>query len=274
MSTPTMASGAMQPDRGVTSKRLFRLPTPGAKAVGAASVLGGLALWEIVGRYFLADSIFFVPFSEVLVKLQEWAESGRLTTDIRVTATEFLLGFFVAAGLGIPFGFLLGVNRLSHRVFNPWVSALYATPLVVLMPFYFLVFGTGVTSKAALTATVAIFPIIISTAAGAAATEREKLEVAEAFSASPLQRLIKVVVPSSVPFIISGLRLGVGRGLTGVVVAEFFFSEAGIGNKIATAGQSFDTGSLFAGVIIFALAGVLLMGLFTWLERRVSPWRA
>lgn len=244
-----------------------------SSAIPVLSLLIGLALWELVGRFLLADSLFFVPVSDVAVDIVDWARSGQLWTDLRVSGHEFFLGFGFAAIAGTAFGFVVGLNRLIRRMASPWISALYATPLVAVMPFYLLVLGTGTTSKAALAATVAIFPVIISTSAGVLAVDRAQVEVGRAFAARRDQLITKVYLPATVPFMIAGLRIGLGRALTGVVVAEFFFAQAGLGHQISIAGQQFDIARLFSGVFVFAIFGVAFMGALTWLERKVAPWR-
>ena len=240
----------------------------------AASLLVGLVMWEVVGRYIVTDRLFFVPFTHVLAALGELIRGGKLGRHLYVSGVEFGVGFALSAAVGVSLGLLMGSNRWLHELLDPWVSILYATPLVALTPFFILVFGIGVESKMALVFTLAVFPVLINTFTGIRSVEPRYLEVAHSFNATPGQIFLKVLLPSSVPFIMSGLRLASGRALIGVVVGELFFANAGVGHLLSIAAQTFNTAQLFSGVVIFALAGLGAAGLLKRLEAWLAPWRA
>jgi ABC-type nitrate/sulfonate/bicarbonate transport system permease component len=237
------------------------------------SVVGGFLLWEILARTVLTNRLIIVPFSTVLSTAWALSHTGELWKHLYVSLTEFFLGFSLAAVAGVFLGFLTGTSRRAREYLEPLVSALYATPLVALIPFYILIFGIQLVSKVALVFTITVFPIIINTQAGILSVERSLLEVASSFRASRRQIFFKVQVPAAIPFIIGGLRLGVGRALTGVVVAEFFFATAGLGFMISVASQNFDTARVLLGVFIFSVTGVVAVGLLQRIERRMAPWR-
>jgi NitT/TauT family transport system permease protein len=238
-----------------------------------SSVLGGFVLWELLSRHVLTNRMIIVPFSTVMVTMWDLARSGELWKHVYASLTEFVLGFGLATVVGVFFGFLTGTSKRAREYLDPLISALYATPLVALIPFYIVVLGIQLASKVALVFTIAVFPIVINTQAGILSVERTLLEVASSFRASPLQIFFKVQIPAAIPFIISGLRLGVGRALTGVVVAEFFFATAGLGFMISIASQNFDTARVLLGVFIFSLAGVVAIGFLHRIEKRMAPWR-
>jgi NitT/TauT family transport system permease protein len=238
-----------------------------------SSVIGGFVLWEIVARYLLTNRMIIVPFSTMMVTLWNLAHTGELWKNLSASLLEFVVGFSLAMVAGIFLGFLTGTSTRAREYLEPLVSALYATPLVALIPFYIVVFGIQTASKVALVFTVAVFPILINTQAGILSVERNLLEVASSFRASRLQIFFKVQIPAAIPFVISGLRLGVGRALTGVVVAEFFFATSGIGFMISIASQNFDTAKVLLGVFIFSLAGVVAIGFLQRIEKRMAPWR-
>ena len=231
-----------------------------SKVRAVLSVLGGFILWEILSRTVLTNRMIIVPFSTVMITMWDLGRSGLLWKSAYASLTEFVVGFFLAMIAGVFLGFLTGTSKRAREYLEPLISALYATPLVALIPFYIVVFGIQLASKVALVFTVAIFPIVINTQAGILSVERNLLEVASSFRATPLQIFFKVQIPAAVPFVISGLRLGVGRALTGVVVAEFFFATAGLGFMISIASQNFDTARVLLGVLIFSLAGVVAIG--------------
>jgi ABC-type nitrate/sulfonate/bicarbonate transport system permease component len=245
--------------------------TPGVSNVTSIIVVG--SLWEFVVRTFMADSLFIVPISEIAVELYRWFSEGTIWPHIWVSAQEFLAGFALAIAVGIAIGVVMGFSKSVYSLLNPWVALLYATPLIVMTPFFILVFGVGINSKIALAFTVGVFPMIVNTAAGLRASEEKFIELARSFGASSRQMVLKILFPSAVPYILSGLRLSSGRALMGVVVGEFFISRAGVGFLIAQAAQTFRIARLFAGVALFAFAGMAMFALFEWLERRLTPWR-
>jgi NitT/TauT family transport system permease protein len=236
-------------------------------------VIAGLILWEVLARTVLTNRLIMVPLSTVLEAMWAAARTGELWKHVYVSLIEFLLGFGLAAAAGIFVGFVTGTSARMREYLEPLITALYATPLVALIPFYILIFGIQLASKVALVFTIAVFPMIINTQAGILSVERNLLDVASSFRASPRQIFFKVQVPAAIPFIISGLRLGVGRALTGVVVGELFFATAGLGFMISIAAQGFDTPRVLLGVLIFSLAGVLAIGLLQTIEKRMAPWR-
>lgn len=238
------------------------------------SILIGIVAWELIGRFVLTSDILFAPLSEVLVALWRAIESGELWLHLWVSGAEFFLGFGIAIVAGVAVGVLMGKFRIVYDYLDPWVSILYSSPLVALMPFYLLLFGVGLLSKVAIIFTVSIFPILLNTCSGVRSTDQNLLEVARSFSCNDLQTFTKIQIPSALPFIITGVRLGLGRALTGVVVGELFASQAGLGYLIATAGQSFDAATVLMGVLIFTLAGLALMTFLDWLGEYLAPWRA
>jgi len=244
-----------------------------------APLRGGLGLvlvillWEIVARYGIHDERILAPFSKTFRTLLDLVRTGEIWKHAFVSGSEFLLGFSLATVAGVVVGFLMGTARFIREYLSPWISGLYSAPLVALAPFYIMFFGIGTTAKVALVFTVVFFPVVINTFAGVSSIDSGFIEVARSFGASRRQIFSKVLFPSSLSYIVAGLRLGVGRGLTGVVVAEFFFANAGLGFLVALAGQTFNSALLFAGVLIFAGGGVALTAGLKHLEQKLAPWR-
>ncbi len=230
-------------------------------------------LWELAARYIVRDDRMLAPFSDVVRALIKLFASGQIWKHLTVSSYEFALGFVLAALAGIAVGLLMGTVRFVREYLDPWISGLYAAPLVALAPFYIMFFGVGVSAKVALVFSVVFFPVVVNTFTGIASVDPGMIEVARSFNASRMQVLFKVLIPFSLSYIVTGLRLGVGRGLTGVVVGEFFFANAGLGFLVALAGQTFNTPLLFAGVLVFAVAGVALIGGLKHLEQKLAPWR-
>ncbi len=237
------------------------------------SVIGGLILWEIVGRYIVTNPILFSPLSKVLEIGWKMTLSGELARHFGVSALEFALGFLLSAVVGIALGFAMATSRRTQDILDPWVSFFYSSPLVALMPFFLLIFGVGLASKVAIVFVIAVFPILLNAFVGIRSADPHLLEVAKAFNCTRQQVFVKILLPAALPFVIVGLRLGIGRALTGVVVGELFASRAGVGYLITAAGQSFDTATVFLGVLIFSIMGVVLMEMLKWLENYLAPWR-
>ncbi len=188
-------------------------------------------------------------------------------------AVERLWGFLLAAAIGIVLGILIATSDTVHDFVDPWISALYSTPTVALAPLFIVIFGIDTPSKIAVVFLLAVFPIVINTATGIRATDNVYLEAARSFCASRNQIFTKVLIPSALPFIVAGLRLGIGRGLVGVVVGELFGARGGLGFLILTSSQVFDTAGLWVGVFVLAGTGILSVLLLQKLERRMAPWR-
>lgn len=244
-----------------------------------ANFRGGLTfvwlilLWEVVARFVVRDDRIFAPFSSVVGMLVSLFLSGEIWHHLAVSGLEFATGFLLAAFAGVIIGFLMGTVRICREYMDAWMNALYSAPLVALAPFYIMVFGVGMAAKAALVFTVVFFPVAVNTFAGVYATDPALIEVARSFNASRMQIFFKILVPFSLSYVVTGLRLGVGRGLTGVVVGEFFFASAGLGYLVALAGQTFNTPLLFAGVLVFAASGVAITAGLKRIEAKLAPWR-
>jgi NitT/TauT family transport system permease protein len=244
-----------------------------ARIRGVLTFIWLAAAWELVARYVVRDERMLAPLSEVIGALVKLFTSGEIWKHLSVSGYEFALGFLLASVAGISVGLLMGTVRTAREYLDPWISGLYAAPLVALAPFYIMFFGVGISAKVALVFSVVFFPVVVNTYAGISSVDPGMIEVAHSFNASRTQVLFKVLIPFSLSYIVTGLRLGVGRGLTGVVVGEFFFANAGLGFLVALAGQTFNTPLLFAGVLVFAVSGIALTGGLKHLEHRLAPWR-
>lgn len=231
------------------------------------------AVWELAARYWVANPLFLAPPSEVVLRGIELWNTGELQKHMWVSFQEFFCGFVLASVAGILGGVLLTQSKAVRGFFDPIVSLAYSMPVIALGPLFILWLGIGIASKIAVIFLASLFPILINTMAGLTATDRHLIEVAHSLDASPGQIYRKVRLPSALPYIIAGLRLSVARALVGVVVAELFGARAGLGYMIMSATLGFDTASLFLAVIILALAGVICVEFFKYLESRLAPWR-
>jgi NitT/TauT family transport system permease protein len=262
-STPTA-----RPGRGV---RAWRSVWDNC-GIGLVSIVGGLALWEIVSRLFVSNPLFLASPSQIAAAFWRLATSGVLGHHVWISTTEFVLGYCIAALIGIALGFVMASSERAKQALQPWVSGLYATPTVALGPLFILWMGIGIWSKVSVVILLVLFPVAINTEAGLRTTSTRLVETLRCFGANRRQIFFKLSLPSAMPFILAGLKLGIGRGLIGVVVAELFGSRAGLGQLISQSADSFNMPNLFVGVVILAAAGMILIAGFSWLERRLVPW--
>ena len=239
---------------------------------GVLSVLGGLLLWELVSRLLVANPLFLAAPSQILQAIYALTISGELQRHLAISAIEFALGYVIASAIGIILGFVMANSATAKRALQPWISGLYATPTIALAPLFILWLGIGIWSKVLVVIFLVLFPVTINTEAGLRTTSERLIEMLRSFGASPRQIFFKVSLPSAMPFILAGLKLGIGRGLIGVVVAELFGSRAGLGRLISQSADAFNMPELFAGVIVLAVAGIVMTAGFTWLEGKLVPW--
>jgi NitT/TauT family transport system permease protein len=237
------------------------------------SVLAGLALWQLVGVYVIHNALFLATPTQSFASLVKLWNGGILQTDVIVSGEEFAIGFLIASAAGIVIGLFTATFDRISLVLTPWISGFYATPIIAVAPLLILWFGVGIWSKIAVVISLVVFPMIISTEAGIRNADPQLIETARSFGATQRQIFTKVLLPGALPLIIAGLRLGVGRGLIGVVVGELAGSRAGIGFLINEASQVFNMPELFAGVIVLAAAGIVLTAGFERAERILVPWK-
>src|SRR5262245_50840849 len=240
---------------------------------GGVAVAVFIGLWEVVGRAGVVNPIFLSPPTVVLRAGVGLARSGELLEHLRVSGVEFGIGFLLAAATAVPLGLVAGWYRRLHFVLDPFLSAFYVTPRIALLPLIVLWIGIGLVSKIAIVFLGAFFPICLPTFAGVRTVDPGLLRVARGFHASELRIFRTIILPSCVPFVLAGLRLGVGRGLVGVVVGELFAGTAGIGFLIGASGAAFRTDRVFVGVLILMGFGVLCNEVLTRLEARFERWR-
>jgi len=213
----------------------------------------------------------FAPMSTTMVALYHLLISGAILPDLRASSEEFAAGYLVAAFLGVGLGALFAASKFFQRLFSASVQAGYATPIIALAPSITVLFGIGLRSKIIVVAAMAVFPILIGTEGALRAINPEYVETARAFGASRAKTLVKVVFPAAAAGVLTGLRLGVGRGIIGAVVAEFFGATQGLGFLLIQYANAFQTAKTLSVVVLLAAIGVISNTLLLALERRVAP---
>jgi NitT/TauT family transport system permease protein len=243
--------------------------------IGTISVVVVLVIWQLVAnaRYY---PVLFLPgpidIAEAFVKLFQDPE-GEIWIDMATSGQELVIGYLMAIVVGLVVGLLMGWYSRVQYALDPFVNFFYSTPRIVLLPLFIIWFGIDMPSKVAVIFLGALFPIIINTMAGVRNTEAALVRVAKSFGASDALLFRRVVLPGSVPFILTGFRLGVGHALVGVVVGELVAARHGVGQLIAISAETFQMPKLFAGVIIIAGTGMFLTVVLQRIERRFQSWR-
>jgi NitT/TauT family transport system permease protein len=232
-----------------------------------------LIIWELVCNFKLINPLFISSPSRIF-KAAIWLFNNGFWNDIKVSTTEFVWGFLFAVILGIPLGICVGWYQTLELILDPFISALYATPRVALLPLLILWLGIGIKSKIAVVFLGCIFPLLVNTITGMKTLDSILLKCAKCFGANDYQIFTTIAIPSSIPFIISGMRLAVGRGLVGVVVGELVASTAGVGHMMSIAGSTFQTDKLFVGIIFLAGSGYVLTEILKKLEKMFDKWRS
>lgn len=271
--TSTAAATTADPKRSRAAAPLPAGPKPrrGLPAktpYGLISIIAGLALWEVAVRLFKPDPLTVVAPTTIAETLVDLFRTGSIWPDLTVSMQGFAIGYALAAVVAIPLGLTIGASQLVYRWANPWVNALYATPIVGLAPLFIIIFGFGLQAKVAVVVALCVFPILINTVSGARAVSADHKELAVVYQANRLETFRRVLFPGALPFILTGLRLAIGRGLIGVVVADLFGASSGLGLNLQRSAQSFDTANIFAVTVLLAFLGIALTGIIEFFERR------
>ncbi len=240
--------------------------------ITVASVMLMLLVWEWFGRD--VNPVFGSYPSAIALAFIDLVHSGQLGTALLESLQPFLAGYLLAIILGVPLGLLIGRFRVAEAGLGIYVTAGYAMPLVALVPLLVLWLGLGFAVKAAVVFLMSVFPICINTWLGVAAVPKSLIDVGKAFVAPNLVILRRIVLPATLPYIMAGIRLAVGRAVVAMVIAEFFTSISGLGAIIINSANNFDTATMFVPIVVLMVLAIGLNGLIGWIERRVAPWQA
>jgi NitT/TauT family transport system permease protein len=244
----------------------------GHKLPGMSSLILWGILWEIVG---LLDLTFFVPpLSEVLATLFSIIGTPVFLKALSETAYAFAMGVLAAVVIGVPVGILMGKNRLIDELLLPWVNVFLSAPLTALVPVLMVLFGFGLKSIVITTALFAIWIVILNARAGVMQINRSLVEMANSFGASPFDAFFKIYFWAALPEILGGVRIGVIRGVKGVIIGQLLISIVGFGALFELYSSNFLMAHFWAVlVVLFALAFTVAEFL-GYLERRVSYYAA
>ena len=244
--------------------------------LGTGTIVLLLLIWQFLPDFVpmkAGTKLFFTVPSHIAGTLWNMFATGLIWKPLGVSASAFAIGLAMAIVVGLPLGVLLGRSATLNAMIDPFITAFNATPRLVFLPLLMLWFGIGIWSKVAVVFLGALFPLLINTYEGVRNADKLLINVVRSFGAGEWDIARLVVVPNSLPFIIVGLRLAIGRAVLGVVVSEFFGSQDGLGVVMVRAASQFKVDIVFAGLIVFAALSLIMTGLVKLLEDRLTRWR-
>jgi len=228
-------------------------------------------VWEYIGRH--TNPILFTYPVAVARAFIDLLFSGELFSYLKGSLLVLAYAFILSTFVGILVGVIMGRSSWVDWATNIYISALYSMPMVAVVPLIVLWFGFKIPAKVIIVFLFMVFPILINTYQGVKDVNRNLLEVARSFCSTEGQLWRHLIIPSAIPFIIAGVRLAIGRGLVGMIIAEFYTSITGLGYMIVRYANAFETDKLFVPIVVVMAMGVGLMGLVKWIETRIAPWR-
>ena len=248
-----------------------RRPLP-AWVITTASVVVLLLLWEFFGRDI--NPVFGSYPSQIAIAFVDLARSGKLWAALADSLQPFAAGYALAIVIGVPLGLVIGRFRVVEAALGIYVTAGYAMPLIALVPLLVLWLGLGFKVKVATVFLMSIFPICINTWLGVTAVPKTLIEVGKSFVAPDSVILRRIILPATLPYIMAGIRLAVGRAVVAMVIAEFLTSISGLGAIIINSANNFDTATMFVPIVLLMVMAIGLNWLIGWVERLVAPWQA
>jgi len=267
-------------DIGWTFKEIWRRIR--GTVVVSINLITFFILWELMVIYGEINPLFLPKASEMFAEL--WVGlttrapegavfSGSILDHFLHSFKNLMFGLGIACLIGIPGGLLMGGNKYIESILSPYVWALASLPRIALVPLFILFLGFTTKMQVTIIVLSAVFPIMINAWAGVKTTEKSLLAAARVFGANRRQLYVKVVLPYTLPFIISGIQQGIGRGLIGVVIAELFGGSNGLGYLIQRSADTFNTAMTFAVLLLLIVMSLSLINFTRWLEAYVAPWR-
>ncbi|MDQ3097546.1 MAG: ABC transporter permease [Chloroflexota bacterium] len=241
--------------------------------LGVAGVITFIAAWQIGSDVGLIDGFFFSSPLAILIAGFHEVQVARFWEDAKISTLELAVGSLAAVTLAVPLGLMIGWYRRVSLTFDPWLNFFNALPRVALVPLVVLWVGLGPEMKAVIVFLGGFFSVLLPTVEGVRTVDRQLLDVARSFGARERLIFTSLIIPATLPFIVSGIRIAVGRVLAGVIIAEFYAQTQGIGVMIAKAEASLQSDRMLFGVLIFTLLGIVLTESVGFVERYLQRWR-
>lgn len=243
------------------------------RIISVASPIGLLLAWELAARLGFLDVRFFPAPSTIIGVLVHLAQTGELMENVLISLQRIFLGFLLGGIPGVIIGIVMGISRPVRAFVDPLISATYPIPKSSILPLILLIFGLGEMSKVVMVAIGVFYPIAINATAGVLQISPIYLDVGKSFKASRWDTFRTIALPGALPFIMAGVKLGMGLALILIAIAEMVGARSGIGFMIWSAWETFSVGTMYAGLFVIALIGFVLSLLLNEVERRVIRWK-
>lgn len=232
-----------------------------------------MIFWQIVGSTNLIRSDLISYPTEVARTLVAMSASGELGSNALVSLREFVEGFVPAVFAGIALGVALALIKRLRYLLDPLLIAIYQAPVIAFIPILVVWFGVGTMSKIVMVFLSAIFPVMINTTTGVAEVAEPWTRAVRAFGANPLQVVVKAILPGSLPAIMAGVRLALGRAIVILIAGEMYVSVMGIGRLVQVYSSADRAAEIIVLVVVISTFGFLCVSLVRWIENRLGPWR-
>jgi len=248
-------------------------PRVRATLLGILGIVAFLAIWELAAQANLLNPVVVSSPSRIAMAFAGQAGSGQLFGDFLVSFNELLIGFGLSLVVGVAIGIAMGLNRTTEYALDPFVWFLYSTPLIALYPLIVVWFGFGFATVIAITFMLTVVPLAVNTLAGVRSVDPSLIRAVRAFGGTRTDIVFKAILPASMPLVLAGVRIGLGRALIGVVLGEMFSANAGLGFRMTSYGAHLKTADVFVPLTMFVIIGVVLTQLTTLLENRLQAWK-
>ena len=243
------------------------------RILAVMSPLALLALWEITAQVGLLDTRFFPAPTRIASQFVELVQSGELLVNTWVSLQRLFFGFLLGGIPALVLGLIMGLYRPIRAAIDPLIAATYPIPKSAVLPLILLIFGLGEMSKIVMVAIGVFFPVVINTTAGVLEIDKIYHDVSKNFGASRWQVFRTVALPGAMPLIMTGVKLGIGLGLILIAIAEMVGAKSGLGYMIWNAWQIFSVETMYVGILVISVLGVLFTVVMNELEQVIIPWR-
>ena len=275
--TPTTVPTAVTAPTGKRPRRHGRRRVYSRKQrwlIGVLNLTVFFTVWEIIATTTDIPKLFLPSVSEVFAELVEMHNEGILWGNLGISLWVYVVGMIISIVIAVPLGLFIGGIRIVDRILSPYIWAIYTTPRLILMPLVLLWVGINDTARIVIIVLSAVPATLVVVMEGVKTVDNSLIKAARTFGASRYRLFRSVVLPSTVPFVATGIRMGVSRGLIGLFIGELFTAANGIGYIIALSTKTFNSAQTFAMLFVFVFFCVAMVGLTQLLERKVSVWRA
>ncbi|MCY4443024.1 MAG: ABC transporter permease [Deltaproteobacteria bacterium] len=242
--------------------------------LGAVAVAGFFLVWELLLTYVFVFNPFFITKPSLMAAATgDLILSGELWKDLYISGTPFVFGFSAAVVVGIPVGVVMGWRRRVAFTLDPFLTAMYASPLVALAPLLIVMFGVGVKGKTILIFLLAVFPFIFNAFAGVRSVDNLLINVVKSLGGKERDLYFKVILPSTLPYLVAGARIAIGRGIVGIIVGEFYAASEGIGHALIWYGDMYQLSHMFVCILVLMIIAVIFTQGLRRAELAIAPWR-